>query len=62
MIRELNRSGLTAFGSAGCEAGSARSAIGSWADQGQLDVRVFCITAPGRAAATSSSSCRGSRR
>ncbi|NOT27149.1 MAG: amidohydrolase [Acidobacteria bacterium] len=46
MIRELSRSGLTAFGSAGCET-DVLSRYRQWADQGRLDIRVFCITAPG---------------
>jgi hypothetical protein len=46
MIRELNRSGLTTFGSSGCEADLLKR-YRQWADQGRLDVRVFCITAPG---------------
>jgi predicted amidohydrolase YtcJ len=46
MIRDLNKMGLTTFGSAGCE----EELIGTyrkWADQGQLGVRVFCITGAG---------------
>ena len=46
MIGDLNRSGLTAFGSAGCEA-DVLSIYRRWADQGQLNIRVFCITSPG---------------
>ena len=49
MIRDLNRMGLTAFGSAGCE----QDVLGlyrTWADRGELSVRVFCIT--GQAAGT----------
>ena len=46
MIRDLNRSGLTAFGSAGCEA-NVLPKYRQWADQGRLNIRVFCITAPG---------------
>ena len=46
MIRELSRSGLTTFGSSGCEADLLKR-YRQWADQGRLDVRVFCITAPG---------------
>jgi predicted amidohydrolase YtcJ len=46
MIRELTRSGLTTFGSAGCEA-DVLSRYRQWADQGRLDIRVFCITSPG---------------
>ena len=46
MIRELSRAGLTTFGSSGCEADLLKR-YRQWADQGRLDVRVFCITAPG---------------
>jgi predicted amidohydrolase YtcJ len=49
MIRDLNRMGLTAFGSAGCE----QEVLGlyqSWAARRELNVRVYCIT--GQAAAT----------
>lgn len=46
MIRELSRSGLTTFGSSGCEADLLKR-YRQWADEGRLDVRVFCITAPG---------------
>ena len=46
MISDLNRSGLTAFGSAGCEA-DVLPMYRRWADQGQLNIRVFCITSPG---------------
>jgi predicted amidohydrolase YtcJ len=46
MIHELSRSGLTTFGSSGCEADLLQR-YRQWADQGRLDVRVFCITAPG---------------
>jgi predicted amidohydrolase YtcJ len=46
MIKDLNRSGLTAFGSAGCEA-DVLPIYRRWADQGQLNIRVFCITSPG---------------
>jgi predicted amidohydrolase YtcJ len=46
MIRELNRAGLTAFGSAGCEADLLPMYRG-WADRRQLDVRVFCLTGVG---------------
>lgn len=45
MIRELSRSGLTTFGSAGCEQ-DLLARYRRWADRGQLDIRVFCITAP----------------
>ena len=46
MFRDLNRMGLTAFGSAGCEA-DVLPTYRKLADQGQLNVRVGCITAPG---------------
>jgi predicted amidohydrolase YtcJ len=46
MIKDLNRSGLTAVGSAGCEA-NVLPLYRRWADQKQLNLRVFCITAPG---------------
>ena len=42
MIRDLNQMGLTAFGSAGCEA-DVLPIYRKWAQQGQLNVRVFCI-------------------
>ena len=45
MIRELNQSGLTAFGSAGCEP-ELLGRYRAWADRGQLNIRVFCITTP----------------
>ena len=45
MIRDLNQSGLTAFGSAGCETDLLDRYRG-WADRGQLNIRVFCITTP----------------
>jgi predicted amidohydrolase YtcJ len=46
MIKDLNRWGLTAFGSAGCEA-DVMPLYRRWADQGQLNVRVGCITGVG---------------
>jgi predicted amidohydrolase YtcJ len=46
MIRDLNRMGLTAFGSAGCEP-ELLPKYRQWAGQGQLHVRVFCITGAG---------------
>jgi len=49
MIGDLNRAGLTSFGSAGCEADLLRT-YRAWADEGRLNIRVFCIT--GEAAAT----------
>lgn len=45
MIRDLNRSGLTSFGAVGCEA-DLLNRYRRWADQGQLNIRVFCITTP----------------
>jgi predicted amidohydrolase YtcJ len=46
MIEDVNRSGLTAFGSAGCET-DVLQMYRRWADQGRLNIRVFCITSPG---------------
>jgi len=46
MIKDVNKMGLTAFGSAGCEA-DVLPTYQKLADQGQLNVRVGCITAPG---------------
>jgi predicted amidohydrolase YtcJ len=46
MMKDLNAMGLTAFGSAGCEA-DVLPTFRKLADQGQLNVRVGCITAPG---------------
>jgi predicted amidohydrolase YtcJ len=46
MIRDVNRSGVTAFGSAGCEA-DVLPLYQKWAAAGQLNVRVFCITGQG---------------
>ncbi len=45
MMKDLNRMGLTAFGSAGCEA-DVLPTFRKLADQGQLSVRVGCITSP----------------
>ena len=45
MMRELNQAGLTAFGSAGCET-ELVDRYRQWASQGQLSLRVFCITTP----------------
>jgi hypothetical protein len=42
MMRDLNRSGLTTFGSAGCDAGMLDT-YRRWAAEGRLSVRVFCI-------------------
>ena len=50
MIKDLNKAGLTAFGSAGCEA-DVLPIYKKWADQRQLNVRVFCISSPGGAGA-----------
>ena len=44
MLRDFNRMGLTAFGSAGCEE-DVLPLYRRWASRGELDVRVFCITA-----------------
>ena len=46
MIADLNRSGVTAFGSAGCEE-DVLQRYRQWAGQGRLNVRVYCITTPG---------------
>ncbi|HEY7447599.1 MAG TPA: amidohydrolase [Vicinamibacterales bacterium] len=46
MIADLNRMGLTTFGSAGCEADLLRL-YRRWADQKELNVRVFCINGVG---------------
>ena len=46
MIRDLNKAGLTAFGSAGCEP-DVLPLYRGLADTRQLDVRVFCITGAG---------------
>jgi predicted amidohydrolase YtcJ len=43
MLRDLNRAGLTAFGSAGCEA-NVLPIYQRWTAKRQLNVRVFCIT------------------
>lgn len=43
MIRYLNAAGLTAFGSAGCNA-DVLAMYRRWADRGELGLRVFCIT------------------
>jgi predicted amidohydrolase YtcJ len=43
MFRDLNKMGLTAFGSAGCEA-NVLPLYRRLADQNQLNVRVFCIS------------------
>ncbi len=48
MIKDLNKMGLTTFGSSGCEA-DVMPTYRKLADQGQLNVRVFCISAPGGA-------------
>ena len=49
MFRDLNKAGLTAFGSAGCEP-DVLPLYERMAERRQLDVRVFCIT--GGAAST----------
>jgi predicted amidohydrolase YtcJ len=49
MIQDLNKAGLTAFGSAGCEP-DVMPVYRTLADRRQLNVRVFCIT--GAAAAS----------
>src|SRR5205814_9916825 len=46
MIKDLNRAGLTAFGSAGCET-DVLPIYRRLADRGQLNVRVFCIDGVG---------------
>ena len=43
MLRELNALGLTAYGSAGCEQ-DVLPLYRRWADRGELNMRVFCIT------------------
>jgi hypothetical protein len=45
LIRDLNRSGLTAVGSVGCP-GELLEIYREWADQGRLDLRIFCIDGP----------------
>ena len=46
MHADLNRLGLTTFGSAGCEP-DVLPIYRKWADAGTLSVRVFCITGQG---------------
>ena len=46
MIRYLNKAGLTTFGSAGCEA-DLMPMYRKLADEGRLNVRVFCISGQG---------------
>jgi predicted amidohydrolase YtcJ len=46
MLQDLNRAGLTAFGSAGCEQ-NVLPLYRRWAENGTLTARVFCITGPG---------------
>jgi predicted amidohydrolase YtcJ len=46
MIADLNRMGLTTFGSAGCEP-DLLGAYRRWAGQRELNVRVFCINGVG---------------
>lgn len=48
MIKAMNREGLTTFGSAGCEP-DLLAMYRKWADQGRLNVRVFCINGVGAA-------------
>ena len=43
MLTDLNRAGLTAFGSAACES-NVLPTYRRWAEKRQLNVRVFCIT------------------
>ena len=43
MLRDLNQMGLTSVGSAGCEE-DVLPLYRRWASQGELDMRVFCIT------------------
>ena len=43
MIQDLNRAGLTAFGSAACEP-NVLPIYRRWAEKKELNVRVFCIT------------------
>ena len=45
--RGAERSGLTAFGSAGCEVDHARSGTDNGRGRARLNIRVFCITTPG---------------
>jgi predicted amidohydrolase YtcJ len=45
LLKDVNRMGLTAFGSAGCEA-EAMPTFRKLADQGQLSVHIGCITSP----------------
>lgn len=45
MIRDLNRAGLTAYGSAGCD-DPLLDRYRRWASEGRLGIRVFCITTP----------------
>jgi predicted amidohydrolase YtcJ len=46
MFRDLHKAGLTSFGSAGCEP-DVLPIYRKWAEQGRLDVRVFCINGQG---------------
>ncbi|MPY88419.1 MAG: amidohydrolase family protein [Luteitalea sp.] len=48
MIKDLNRAGLTAVGSAGCPP-ELLEIYRRWADRGQLHVRVFCLDSLGAA-------------
>jgi predicted amidohydrolase YtcJ len=49
MINDLNRAGLTTIGSAGCEP-ELLPIYRRWAEQGKLNLRVFCITGVGAGA------------
>ena len=46
MLHDLNKAGVTAYGSAGCET-DVMPIYRKWADEGRLNVRVFCITGQG---------------
>ncbi len=46
MIKDLNRAGLTAFGSAGCEP-DLLPMYRRWSERNELNVRVFCINGVG---------------
>ena len=46
MLHDLNKAGVTAYGSAGCET-DVMPIYRRWADEGRLNVRVFCITGQG---------------
>jgi predicted amidohydrolase YtcJ len=63
MIGDLNRAGLTSFGSAGCEA-DVLPIYNRMADQGKLNVRVSALmeSAPAQLRNKSIERCRKSRR